>query len=74
MEPRVAYTVHKSTSLAGSRTEEKSHSGIDVNERTDSEAKQSIREGRDSQKLLPVADLKAQWKKKGKEQSITVSV
>jgi hypothetical protein len=32
------------------------------------EAKQAIKEGRDSQLLLPVADLKTQWKKKGKEE------
>jgi hypothetical protein len=30
----------------------------------DSAAKQSTKEGRDSQLLLPVADLKAQWKKR----------
>jgi hypothetical protein len=42
------------------------HCGVEVNERADSEAMQSIRDGRDSQLLLPVADLKAQWKKKGK--------
>jgi hypothetical protein len=35
--------------------------------RADSEAKKSIKEGKDSQLLLPVADLKAQWKKKGKK-------
>jgi ribonuclease HI len=40
------------------------HCGVEVNERADSEAKQSIKEGRDSQLLLPVADLKAQCKKK----------
>jgi hypothetical protein len=34
-------------------------------ERADSKAKQSIKEGRDSQLLLPVTDLKNQWKKKG---------
>jgi hypothetical protein len=44
------------------------HCGVEVNERADSEAKQSIREGRDSQLLLSVADLKAQWKKNGKEE------
>jgi hypothetical protein len=32
------------------------------------EAKQAIKEGRDSQLLLPVADLKTQWKKIGKEE------
>jgi hypothetical protein len=32
------------------------------------EAKQSVKEVRDSQLLLPVADIKAQWKKKGKEE------
>jgi ribonuclease HI len=36
------------------------HSGIEVNERADSEAKQAVKEGRDSQLLLPVADLKTQ--------------
>jgi ribonuclease HI len=40
--------------------------GLEVNERADPEAKQSIKEGRDSQLLLPVAELKAQWKKKDK--------
>jgi hypothetical protein len=44
------------------------HCGVEVNERADLEAKQSIREGRDSQLILSVADLKAQWKKKGKEE------
>jgi hypothetical protein len=48
----------------------------DLNERADSETKQAIKEGRDSQLLLllllllPVADLKTQWKKKGKEVSV----
>jgi hypothetical protein len=42
--------------------------GVEVNERTDSEVKQSIKESRDSQLLLPVAELKAQWKKKSKEE------
>jgi hypothetical protein len=32
------------------------------------EAEQSIKEGRNIQLLLLVADLKAQWKKKGKEE------
>jgi hypothetical protein len=41
--------------------------------RADLEAKQSIKKGRDSQLLLPVADLKAQWKRKAKR-SFTVSV
>jgi hypothetical protein len=36
--------------------------------RTDLETKQSIKEDRQSQLLLPVADLKAQWKMKGKEE------
>jgi hypothetical protein len=36
--------------------------------RADSEAKQSIEEGRDIQIILPVEDLKAHWKKKGKEE------
>jgi ribonuclease HI len=44
------------------------HCGVEVNERADSDVKQSIKEGRDSQLLLPVADLKAKWKKKGKEE------
>jgi ribonuclease HI len=43
------------------------HCRIEVNERADSEAKQASTEGRSSQFLLPVADLKIQWKKKGKE-------
>jgi hypothetical protein len=43
-------------------------SGIEVNVRADSEAKQAIKEGLDSQLLLPVADLKTQWRKKGKEE------
>jgi hypothetical protein len=34
--------------------------------RADLEAKQSVKEGRDIQLLLPVADLKDHWKKKGK--------
>jgi hypothetical protein len=42
--------------------------GFEVNERADSEANQSIKEGRDCQLLLPVADLKALWKKKRKEE------
>jgi hypothetical protein len=43
--------------------------GVEVNERADSEEKQAIKKtGRDSQLLLPVADLKPQWKKKGKEE------
>jgi hypothetical protein len=42
--------------------------GIEVNERADSEAKQAIQGGRDSQLLLSVADLKTLWKKKGKEE------
>jgi hypothetical protein len=41
--------------------------GVKANERADLEAKQVTKEGRDSQLLLPVADLKTQWKKKGKE-------
>jgi hypothetical protein len=43
------------------------HCGVE-NERADLDAKKSIKEGRDSQLLLPVADLKAHWKKKGKEE------
>jgi hypothetical protein len=35
------------------------HCGVEVNETADSAAKQSIKEGRDSQLLLPVADLKS---------------
>jgi hypothetical protein len=34
----------------------------------DSEAKLSIKEGRDNQLILPVADLKTRWIKKGKEE------
>jgi hypothetical protein len=41
---------------------------VEVNERPDSEAKQSIKEGIVSELLLPVADLKAQWKKKGRKE------
>jgi hypothetical protein len=41
--------------------------GVEVNDMADSEAKQSVKEDRDSQLLLPVADLKTQWTKKGKE-------
>jgi hypothetical protein len=41
---------------------------IEVNERADSEAKQAIKEGRESQLLLPVADLRTNWKKKVKEE------
>jgi hypothetical protein len=44
------------------------HCGFEVNERADSEAKQAIKDGRDSQLLLPVENLKVQWKKKGKEE------
>jgi ribonuclease HI len=44
------------------------HCGVEVNKTADSEAKQSIKEGRDSQLLLPVADHKVQWKKKGIEE------
>jgi hypothetical protein len=43
------------------------HCGVEVNERADSGAKQSIKEGRYNGLLLPVADLKAQWKEKEKE-------
>jgi hypothetical protein len=49
------------------------HCGVEVNEIADLEAKQSIIEGRDSQLLLPVADLKVQWKKKGKEKLHSLS-
>jgi hypothetical protein len=44
------------------------HCGVEVNERADSEAKQSIKEGSDNKLLLPVADLKVYWKEKGKEE------
>jgi hypothetical protein len=44
------------------------HCGVEVNERATLEAKLSIKEGRDSHLLLPVADFKAHWKKKGKEE------
>jgi hypothetical protein len=43
------------------------HCGVEVNERANLETKQAIKEGRDTQLLLPVADLKTKWKKKGKE-------
>jgi hypothetical protein len=43
------------------------HCGGEVNERADSKAKQSIKEGRESQLLLPAADLRGQWKKKKKK-------
>jgi hypothetical protein len=43
------------------------HCIVEVNERADSKAKQSIKEGRESQLLLLVADLRTQWKTKGKE-------
>jgi ribonuclease HI len=43
------------------------HCAVEVNERADLVAKQSMKESRDSQLLLPMADLKAQWKKKDKE-------
>jgi ribonuclease HI len=39
------------------------HCGVEANERASSEAKQSIREGRDSQLLLPVAHLKSPMEK-----------
>jgi hypothetical protein len=42
--------------------------GVEVTERADSDTKKSIKEGRESQPLLPVADLKAQWKNKDKEE------
>jgi hypothetical protein len=41
--------------------------GFEVNERADSETKQSIKVGAGSQLLLPVADRIAQWKKEVKE-------
>ncbi|PNF30200.1 hypothetical protein B7P43_G08428 [Cryptotermes secundus] len=44
------------------------HCGVEINERVDSQAKLAIKEGRDSQLLLPVADLKTEWKMKGKEE------
>jgi ribonuclease HI len=44
------------------------HCEVEVNKRAYSEAKQSIKECRDSQILLPLADLKGQWKKKGREE------
>jgi ribonuclease HI len=43
------------------------HCRIEVNERAIFEAKQAVREGRDSQLLLPVGDLKTQGKKIGME-------
>jgi ribonuclease HI len=36
------------------------HCGVEVNQRADSEAKQSIKVGRDSQLLLPAAHLTGQ--------------
>jgi hypothetical protein len=48
------------------------HCGVEVNERDDSEAKQSIKQGRDGQLLLLVADLKVQWEKA--KRNFTVSV
>jgi hypothetical protein len=39
-----------------------------VNDRADSEANKPIKEGRDSQLLLQRVNLKAQWKKKGKDE------
>jgi hypothetical protein len=43
------------------------HCGVEVNKMADSEAKQAIKEGGECQLLLPVAELKIQWRKKGKE-------
>jgi hypothetical protein len=43
-------------------------SEIEINESADSEAKQAIRGGEDSQFLLSMAGLKAQWKKNGKKE------
>jgi hypothetical protein len=44
------------------------HCGDEINEKANLEAEQSIKEGRDSQILLPVADLKVQWIKESKEE------
>jgi hypothetical protein len=44
------------------------HCGVGVNERVNLEAKQATKEGTDGQLLLPDADLKTQWKKKGKKE------
>jgi hypothetical protein len=44
------------------------HCGVEVNVRAHSEAKHSIKDGRDSQLSLPVVYLKAQWKNKSKEE------
>jgi hypothetical protein len=44
------------------------HCRVEVKERADLVAKQAFKEGEDSQLLLPVAELKAQWKKRGKEE------
>jgi ribonuclease HI len=44
------------------------HCSVEGIERADSEAKQAIKEGKDSQVLLPMADLKTQSKKKDKEE------
>jgi hypothetical protein len=49
------------------------HCEDDVNERADSQAKQSIKEGRNSQVLLLVENQKVHWKKKTKR-SFTISV
>jgi hypothetical protein len=38
------------------------------------ETKQAIKEGRDSQLLLPVVDLKTQWKKKMAKKNLTASI
>jgi hypothetical protein len=51
------------------------HCSVEVNERADLEAKQAIKEGRDSQLLLlPVVDLKTQWEKEGAKKSLTASI
>jgi hypothetical protein len=39
------------------------HCGVEVNETVDSKAKQLIKEGTDSQLLLPMADLKLSGKR-----------
>jgi hypothetical protein len=47
------------------------HGGVEVIEKADSEVKKSKKA--DSQMLIPMADLKAQWKKrKGKEELLNL--
>jgi hypothetical protein len=48
------------------------HCGVEVKKWADSEAKKAIEDGRDSQLLLPVADLRSQWTKKVKNFTVFV--